>query len=64
MAKDEHRKRHEELHRALDELVGDWVGSSPPSLIFEPRLPSECTLLEFMEWSAKQAVEPDHMEID
>lgn len=47
----EHRDIHEELHKKLDELISDFI------LITE-KLPSQVTLLEFMEWSFMQTITP------
>lgn len=51
MSGSEHRRRHEELHDALDELVADWTSHTG-------RLPSKATILELMHWSAAQTSEP------
>ncbi len=40
----EHRKRHEQLHKALDELVADYIGETKG-------LPSNTTILELINWS-------------
>jgi hypothetical protein len=52
MTKEEHIEVHEILHRHLDELVADFINCTK-------KLPSRTTLLEFMEWSAKQLTNPD-----
>jgi len=41
---EEHKKRHEELHHSLDELLADFIAHTN-------RLPSKTTIMEFMEWS-------------
>jgi len=51
MEPEEHKKRHTELHRSLDELVADFI-------IHTENRPSQVTLLEFMEWSAKEMENP------
>ena len=48
-----HQKRHEELHRALDELVADWITHTTS-------LPSKASVLELMQWSAEQMRNPTH----
>jgi hypothetical protein len=53
MTKGEHRKRHELLHKHLDELVADF-------LIKTNILPSKTTVLELMQWSYTQSTEPSH----
>lgn len=45
---EEHRKRHVQLHKALDELVADFIGHNATAL------PSKTTILELMQWSNKQ----------
>lgn len=52
MTPEEHKKRHEELHSALDELIADYIDNG--SLPDDPRLPTKTTLYEFMVWSHKQ----------
>lgn len=49
---EQHKQRHVELHRALDELVADFITHTG-------KLPSKSTLIELMEWSHKQTQEPD-----
>jgi hypothetical protein len=53
-----HQQRHVELHRALDELVADWITHGPGADL--DRRPSERTIMELMKWSYRQTVEPDH----
>jgi hypothetical protein len=43
----EHRKRHVQLHKALDELIADFIDETQA-------LHSKTTLLEFLKWSYKQ----------
>jgi hypothetical protein len=52
MTKQEHIKRHSELHRALDELLADFIGSTG-------FLPSQSTIMDLVEWSYRQTTEPD-----
>ena len=49
--RDEHRKRHIELHRKLDELVADWIRDTGS-------LPSESTVMDLMTWSYQQSLNP------
>jgi hypothetical protein len=51
MTKEKHRKRHEELHNCLDELLADY-------LTITGKLPSETSLMEFLHWSHLQMLEP------
>jgi hypothetical protein len=48
---DEHRRRHIELHRALDELMCDFMAQTM-------RVPSDTTVGELLQWSASQASAP------
>lgn len=50
-----HRRRHEILHRHLDELISDWITQTRG-------LPSQNTIMELMKWSNKQQTKPDHEE--
>jgi hypothetical protein len=52
MTQDEHRERHKLLHRMMDELVADYLSHVPRSL------PSETTLMQLMEWSHAQTINP------
>jgi len=52
MTREEHIQRHEELHRAFDELLADWITHNP-----EVR-PSVSTVFELMQWSYLQTKEP------
>ena len=53
--KAEHIKRHKKLHGSLDELVADFIGHTK-------KYPSKTSIMEFMEWSAKQIVNPNTKE--
>lgn len=46
-----HIKRHVDLHRALDELMADYVGHTR-------RLLGQTTMIEFMQWSYEQTLNP------
>ena len=52
MTPEEHRNRHIELHRALDELMSDFLRHTG-------RLFSMTTILELARWSHAQTMEPD-----
>lgn len=51
--KEDHKEIHQSLHSYLDELVADWIAHTG-------KLPSEHTILELMEWSHKQTLDPDN----
>jgi hypothetical protein len=51
LTKEEHQKRHEELHKSLDQLIADFITHTD-------RLPSETTLIDFMKWSHEQTLNP------
>lgn len=55
MTPKEHKKRHEELHNNLDELVADFIMNTGS-------LPSKTTVLELIEWSHGQTIKPDPWE--
>ncbi len=42
-----HRKRHEQLHKALDELIDDFRAQTD-------KLPCNVTLVQFHNWSYDQ----------
>ena len=52
MTRDEHIERHKLLHKHLDELIADFIDHTG-------KLPSKTNLIEFMEWSNQQTIEPD-----
>jgi hypothetical protein len=47
----EHIKVHKRLHKALDELVADWITNTKC-------LPSKNMVLDLMKWSHTQLTEP------
>ena len=51
MDKQEHIKRHKELHGKLDELIADFIRHTE-------KLPSKTTLMELMTWSFEQTTNP------
>lgn len=51
MNKEEHKARHVELHKSFDELLADFIDHTGG-------LPSKTTLMEFMNWSHEQTLEP------
>lgn len=52
MTKEQHKGRHCELHRALDELVADWAAHHPG------RFYSKATIMELIHWSHDQTIDP------
>jgi hypothetical protein len=55
---EKHRRRHVELHRALDELVADWVLHQPRGKL------CNSTIMELIEWSHRQTIKPAEIESD
>ena len=55
----QHKARHEELHRNLDELVADWIQHSDGL-----NLPSKSSIFELIQWSHAQMVNPTGEGID
>lgn len=54
MTEEEHQLQHSELHKALDELIADWITHGNG-------MPSKSTVYDLLEWSHKQVNEgPDH----
>ena len=52
MTKEQHKRRHMELHKILDELTADAFEHSG--------LSRKSTILDLMKWSFKQTWKPDH----
>jgi hypothetical protein len=52
MSEEEHKKRHEELHSALDELLADYITCTHKSL-------SGSTIMDLLKWSYKQTQKPE-----
>ena len=50
----DHRKRHIELHHALDELVADWIGHH----MHGDKGISNTPIIELMRWSHEQTIKP------
>ncbi len=51
MNKAEHIERHLYLHKALDELLADFIDCTS-------RLPSKTSVIELIEWSHQQTINP------
>jgi hypothetical protein len=52
MTLEEHKERHIQLHKQLDELVADFISVTE-------KLPSKHTIMELMEWSHQQTINPE-----
>lgn len=52
MTKKQHKERHELLHKELDELLADFILHNPGKMV------TRITMMEFMEWSFRQTVNP------
>jgi len=53
----EHKQRHVELHRAFDELLADFITHTKSS-------PSKVSVMELVEWSNSQTLNPTENEYD
>jgi len=51
ITEEEHIKKHKELHKALDELVADFVTQTS-------KLLSQTSVMALLEWAHKQTVKP------
>lgn len=49
----EHKKRHIELHKALDELFADFIIHYPNEIHF-----TQMPIIKLLEWSYQQTLEP------
>jgi hypothetical protein len=62
MTKEEHRKRHQELHRSFDELLADFLRHN------RDRGLADTNLIQFMEWSCTQirdpTEDPEHPDVE
>lgn len=58
LARDElHRQRHKVLYQELDELVADFITHTG-------KRPSNATILELIQWSNEQTINPSKKEGD
>lgn len=53
--KEEHKIRHQELHKSYDELMADFMRHTT-------KLPSNTTMMELIKWSHQQTLEPTEEE--
>ena len=51
MPSEEHKIRHIELHKSLDELLADYINITG-------NLPSKTMLSDFLKWSYMQTINP------
>ena len=51
MSQEEHKARHIELHKKLDELLADFI-------VQTGKTPSHTTVMEFLAWSSEQIQQP------
>lgn len=51
MTPKQHKRRHEELHRALDELLADYLQQ-------HHALPSNISVMDLLQWSHEQTQNP------
>lgn len=56
MSYEEHKARHQMLHKHLDELIADRISHSDPR--GETWLPSRNTVFDLMKWSHEQSLNP------
>jgi hypothetical protein len=50
---EQHRKRHIELHKAVDELFADFISHHPDESGFTQK-----PIIELIEWAYKQTINP------
>ena len=55
MTHEEHRQRHRELHRALDQLFADFIVHNPDLRHIEQSIGM------LIEWSYMQTLDPDEL---
>jgi hypothetical protein len=53
----EHIRKHKEWHKSLNELVDDFIDH-----VTDWILPSQISLIEFLEWSYSQTIKSDRKE--
>ena len=56
MTREQHKARHVELHRALDELLADYLTHHPDAR------PSTMPLVDLLKWSNEQQTNPTEPE--
>ena len=58
MNPEQHRQRHVELHRALDQLFADYIQHHPKQHDY-----LGTPLRDFIEWSYAQTITPDELPV-
>ncbi len=53
MKPEEHKQKHVELHKGLDELFADYIAHHPNESQF-----TQMPLIKLIEWSHKQTINP------
>ena len=56
MTREQHKARHVELHKALDELFADYISHHPQQTKF-----TEMPLIDFLRWSNEQQHNPTEL---
>lgn len=56
MNSEEHKERHNELHKALDELLADYMRHTG-------KLLREMTVSGLIDWSCQQTIEPTEAKV-
>lgn len=68
MTTEEHRERHKLLHQQFDELIADYFSHHGRCRVSDGNgpipLPSNTTLMQLMEWSYQQTIEPTELPIE
>lgn len=52
----QHKRRHVELHRNLDELVADWIWVTG-------NIPSDSSVMDLMQWAFEQTKTPSEKSV-
>jgi hypothetical protein len=52
MTLDDHRERHQELHRRLDELIADYLTQVKGAML------TTSSLMDLVKWSNRQTIAP------
>jgi hypothetical protein len=55
LTKEEHLEIHKKLHKALDELVADYISLTGRTL-------SESSIIDLIHWSFEQSINPKEKE--